>query len=428
MSLTLQHALDALRGLGTLHELRAAADAGLAPAAPPRVNAHVHLPPNFSAFGTVAQAVELAAAQHVGVLGASNYYDFGVYAEFTEQTLRHGIFPLYGLEVIAMIDDLATAGVKINDPGNPGKIYLCGKGITGFADPTPEARRLIELIRRNDNERMTQMAQRLGAILAEHSINADLSAAAIIDAVVRRHGCPRETVCLQERHLAQAFQEAIFAALNPQDRQQVLGRMFGAASKADPADGAKVQNEIRSHLMKAGKRAFVEETFVNFDQARRLILELGGIPCYPTLADGASPICTFEEPVDKLIASIQEQGICCAELIPIRNKPDVLVRYATAMRQAGLVIMGGTEHNTLDMLPIEPTCIGLAVPAEIKSLFWEGACVAAAHQFLTVHGQCGYVDVQGRKNPAYTSDQQRIEAFSRLGAAVIEKYYRVCNA
>ena len=429
MSLTLQHTLDTLRGLGTPHELRAAADTRLSPAVPPRVNAHIHLPPNFSAFQTVAQAVELAAAQKVGVLGASNYYDFGVYAEFTDQTHRHGIFPLYGLEVIAMIDDLAAAGVKINDPGNPGKIYLCGKGITGFATPTPEAQRLIELIRRNDDERMAQMAQRLSAILAENGIGADLSAAAIVDAIVRRHGCPRETVCLQERHLAQAFQEAIFAAVKPQDRQAILGRMFGAASKADPADGTKVQNEIRSHLMKAGKRVFVAETFVNFDQARSLILELGGIPCYPTLADGASPICTFEDPVEKLIASIQSRGIYCAELIPIRNKPEVLVRYATAMRQAGLVIMGGTEHNTLDMLPIEPTCVGgVAVPPEIKTLFWEGACVAAAHQFLAVHGQCGYVDAQGRKNPAYTSDQQRIEAFSRLGAAVIEKYYRVSKA
>ena len=46
--------------------------------------------------------------------------------------------------------------------------------------------------------------------------------------------------------------------------------------------------------MKAGKPAFVEETFVSFEEAHRLILELGGIPSYPTLADGASPICPFE--------------------------------------------------------------------------------------------------------------------------------------
>jgi hypothetical protein len=43
------------------------------------------LPPNFSAFGTVEQAVSLAADQEIGVLGISNYYDFDVYGQFVEQ-------------------------------------------------------------------------------------------------------------------------------------------------------------------------------------------------------------------------------------------------------------------------------------------------------------------------------------------------------
>ena len=30
--------------------------------------------------------------------------------------------------------DLRDAGIKVNDPGNPGKTYLCGKGITRFDD------------------------------------------------------------------------------------------------------------------------------------------------------------------------------------------------------------------------------------------------------------------------------------------------------
>ena len=39
----------------------AAAERGLRPKTRPRVNSHIHLPPNFSAFGSVKQAVELAA-------------------------------------------------------------------------------------------------------------------------------------------------------------------------------------------------------------------------------------------------------------------------------------------------------------------------------------------------------------------------------
>ena len=38
------------------------------------------------------------------------------------------------------------------------------------------------------------------------------------------------------------------------------------------------------------------------------------------------------------------------ELLP------VLERYVTAMRGAGILVTAGTEHNTLDLIPIEPAC------------------------------------------------------------------------
>ena len=108
-------------------------------ASPPRVNTHIHLPPNFSAFDSVEQAVTLAADEHIGVLGVSNYYDYDVYGEFVDLARRRGIFPLFGLEIISMQADLRDAGVRVNDPGNPGKTYLCGKGITRFDAMSPEA-------------------------------------------------------------------------------------------------------------------------------------------------------------------------------------------------------------------------------------------------------------------------------------------------
>src|SRR5262245_5073633 len=125
-------ALAALRWLGTPAEIRSLAERGYGPTVPPRVNAHIHLPPNFSAFESVSQAVELAAKQEIGVLGVSNYYDYDVYGEFVELAGRRGMFPLFGLEIISMQDSLRDAGIKVNDPGNPGKTYLCGKGITRF--------------------------------------------------------------------------------------------------------------------------------------------------------------------------------------------------------------------------------------------------------------------------------------------------------
>ena len=418
-----QAILADLKALGTVSEMTAAAAHAHLPRA--KSNAHIHLPPNFSAFESVRQAVDLAADQGVTVLGASNYYHYGVYAEFAALARERGIFPLFGLEVICLLDDLARQGVKVNDPGNPGKMYLCGKGITRFAPMNAAAQGLIDLIWKNDIGRTARMVDVLARLFASHGVETGLSPEAVKQMVVRRHGSPPETVCVQERHVAQAFQEALFARVPAPERAGVVGRILGAKPKGGPDDAVALQNDLRSHLMKAGKPAFVEEALLTFDQAVRLVLELGGIPCYPTLADGATPICAYEEPVEKLIGTLKDAGFWCAEYIPIRNKPEVLSRYVKAVRAAGFVVTGGTEHNTLDLLPIEPTCLaGQSVPEDVKDIFWEGVCVLAAHQFLTLHGQCGYVDACGTPNPAYSNQEERIAAFRRLGQAVMAKYFR----
>jgi hypothetical protein len=383
------------------------------------LNAHVHLPPNFSAFDSVSQAIELAAGQGLWAFGASNYYDYTVYRELEERAREAGIYPLFGLEIISLVPELQAAGVKINDPGNPGKYYLCGKGITEFAPMNSAAAALLGTIRENDSRRMSAMVERLSEVCGAAGLSLGLTEAAVKAGIVARHGCPPETVFLQERHVAQAFQEALFAQVPMPERASPLERLFGAASKA-PDDAVTVQNEIRSHLMKAGRPAFVEETFVGFDHAYQLVLALSGIPCYPTLADGANPICGYEDPVESLIADIKRRGIHCAELIPIRNRPEVLEQYVVAMREAGLFVTAGTEHNTPDLIPLQPHCLGsVPVPERLRAIFWEGTCVLAAHQERRRRGEPGFVDGDGAPCPGFSSADDRIEAFAREGAEII---------
>ena len=412
-----------MHDLGSPASLRAQAAEGLSPAVRPRVNAHVHLPPNFSAFETTRQAVEMAVAQDVRILGASNYYDYSVYGELATLASGRGLFPIFGLEIISLVDDLVQRGVKVNDPGNPGKYYFCGKGITRFAPMTDEARGLLQVIRDSDSARMAAVADRLAALFAEAGMETGLDGEAVTDRVVARHGSPRETVYLQERHVAQAFQEVLFEQVAQGDRAAFLHRAYGVPPKAASGDAVGTQNEIRSQLLKRGKPAYVQETFVDFGHAYRLVLALGGVPCYPALADGADPITEYEASADDLIADLRARSIVCAEFVPNRNTPAVLSRYVHAMRAAGLFVTAGTEHNTLDLLPLAPTCVdGLPIPEEVQEVFWEGACVLVAHQYLTLWGQPGFVDGAGTPDPAYPFADARIEAYRALGAAVIARY------
>jgi hypothetical protein len=420
----LSDSLLGLQAVGTVAELRARADKGLA-GPRPKVNAHIHLPPNFSAFTTVAQVIDLAADQGIGVLGVSNYYDYTVYGEFAALASARGIYPLLGLEIICMHEDLQAAAIKVNDPVNPGKMYVCGKGITKLVPMSEAATRVLGRFRTTDVARIQTMVHRMAQTFAQRGLATGLDVPAVINMVVRRHGVDPKTVCLQERHVAQAFQEAIFAQVPAAERLARLPALLAAPTSAkSPDDAVAVQNDLRSHLMKVGKPAYVAEDFVSFAAAFELIAALGGITCYPVLADGTgAKIAEFEQSVDQLAAKLQARNIHAAEFIPNRNAPEVVSRYTKALRAAGLIVTAGTEHNTLDLIPLEPACKGgVPLPEDLKAIYWEGACVIAAHQFLTLHGEIGYVDANGQLNPAYPDAEARIRSLAKLGAAVIGKY------
>jgi len=413
-------ALTALKALPTPAEIRKKARSLAGRSSPALTNAHVHLPPNFSAFASVAEAVERASAERCALLGTSNYYDFAVYAEFAARCESARVFPLFGLEMMCRDEPLARRGVKVNDPGNPGKIYLCGKGICRFDPLTPTASAILGGVRSRDSERMAEMARRCSATLAERGCPIELSAEGIIDALVKRHGSPKATVVLQERHLAQAIQEALFAAIPAGERLARLPLLLGGPCKLkDAQDAVGTQNEVRSHLMKTGKPGFVPENYLDLAEARTLALELGGIPCYPVLADGASPLGQFEATPEELVKNVKNLGIWATEFIPNRNAPAVLVDYVTTLRRSGLTVTAGTEHNTLDLLPVGPSAKGAPIPAELIPIFWEGACVAAAHQYLSAHGEPGFVSADGTPNPGYPDAESRIAAFAALGQAVL---------
>lgn len=385
-----------------------------------RVNSHIHLPPNFSAFDSISQAVNIAARQSISVLGVSNYYDYSIYAEFAEKAEANGIFPLFGIEVIALLNDLQKDGIKLNDPGNPGKMYLCGKGITKFNPLSPVALSLLEVIRANDSLRMEKIIRKLAELFTAAGLNTGLTADIVTEQIVERYGCPKETVFLQERHAGLAFQEALFSIFKASDRTEYLNRLFGTSCKTDVENPSSVQNDIRSFLMKAGKPGYIEETFVGFEHAYNLALAFGGIPCYPVLADGAAPICKFEEEPEQLAQRLNQRGIYAAEFIPLRNTSEILSRYVLALRRKGIIVTAGTEHNTLDMLPLEPACMqNETIPEEIKEIFREGACVAAAHQYLAAWNEEGYVDGEGKLNSSFHHNEERIRWFRALGAELI---------
>ncbi len=387
---------------------------------PPIVNSHIHLPPNFSAFATPEQAARLAAAEGLAAIGTSNYHDFRVYRRFAAAAADAGVMALFGVEIITLLDDLPGGGTLVNDPTNINRMYLCGKALTRVDPPIPVAAGRMAAMRAASDDRLRRMTSLVAARFARAGLDGSATLDSIAASVAEKCGVPLDWVALQERHVAQAFQEALFRDVAPNERAAALGRLFDAPAGVDTTDAVAVQEAFRSNLMKSGGPAFVPEAATSFDDAYRLILELGGIPCYPILADGTSPICAFEDPPEALAERLLDRAIYCAELIPVRNRPEVVDRYVTALRRAGIVVMAGTEHNTQRMIPLEPQALGGAPLSGLaREAFWEATCVVAAHQEMGRAGRPGYVDSDGRLAAGFPDVESRIRSFREIGARLI---------
>jgi hypothetical protein len=385
----------------------------------PVVNTHVHVPPNFSAFDDAEDVVATAVREGVAAVGVSNFHDHRVYRRFADAATAAGILPLFGLEYITVVEPLRAAGTRVNDPANPGRMYLCGKGVNPFMAPTETALRIDARARAANRARAARMTELLRERFRAAGVPADLDDHAIAADVASRAGVPEDWVVLQERHLAMAFQRALFAAAPEGERGERLAAVFGAAPSAQPGDAVGVQGEIRSRLMKVGGPAFVEESALSFEDGVRLVLEWDGIPSYPTLGDGASPVCPFEDTPDDLAQRLGGLGIHAAELIPLRNAPDVVDAYVRAFTSAGIVVTAGTEHNTLDRVPLEPTAKGgTPLSDEARAAFHTGACVVAGHQAERSAGRPGFVDAGGRLGSP--DPHAWIGRLAAIGAQLIE--------
>jgi hypothetical protein len=377
------------------------------------VNTHVHLPPNFSAFASVADGVQAAAAEGLKAMGISNFFDQHVYAGFAAQAEAAGVRPLFGLEFITLDPVLEAAGLRANDPANPGRMYVCGKGIDPFRERPARAEAIAQAIRQGNDQRAAAQVAQVAAHFAAIGCETGLTADVIVSQVAAAAGVRREWVSLQERHIARAFQEAVFT-LPAARREEVLTKAFGGPPKSPPSDVTALQGEIRSRLLKAGTPGFVAEVPLSFADAYYYVTALGGIPTYPVLADGADPVCEYEADPADLARKLAGRGFHAAELIPLRNRSAVVDEYVAAFLDAGLIVMAGTEHNTPDRIPLEPACLDGPVSPASRQAFWDGACVVAAHQREVAQGRPGFVDAEGRRTAVETAE------LARLGRALME--------
>ncbi len=377
----------------------------------PEINGHIHTPHSFSAFSTIDLAFQMARHEGIRVLGINDFYTTYGYEEFAEMAMRFNIFPLFNIEFIGLQKDLQEAGIRVNDPNNPGRTYFSGKGLRFPVSMSESSHQKINTLQTESNRQTYQMVEKLNAFFAENQINLHFNAAELQQKLAKN--------LFRERHIAQAIRLEIFKEESTADgRKRLFEKLFsGKALKAPLGRAASIENEIRSNLLKAGGTAFVPEdpkAFLSLEEVIELIIDAGGIPCYPVLLDDAQGNFTdYEADKEKLLKELVKNNVYSIELIPGRNDYEILKDFVTFFNQNGFVITFGTEHNTPQLDPLKVSCRGgVPLDKELMEINYEGTAVIAAHQYLLSNGMVGYLD--GRK--AKIAEKEK---FVELGKAVI---------
>ena len=385
----------------------------------PNVNAHIHTPYSFSAFENLTEALEKAAEEDVKIVGINDFNTMDGYDEWKKESLKRHLYPLFNIELISLQKEYQDNGIRVNDPNNPGRTYISGKGLCCPPILSKPYTTQLASVRAESNEQVKEMCLLVNELLSAFDAGFNLNFDVIKDIFSKGQ--------VRERHLAKALRMSAYIHFKnkPDDIQLFFEKIFNDRPlRSNIYNYADVENEIRSNLLKAGGAAFVPEgpkAFLYTGDVCKIILAAGGIPTYPFLGDDAVGNYTeFEGDIEKTADMLRRQGIVSAEFITPRNSIESLEKYAGYLYDNGFIVTFGTEHNTPAMEPVKPMAQGNTPLTErLKQISYDGACVIAAHQERIRKGNTGYVDVNG------IAETANRETFEKEGDLLINQVIQI---
>ena len=381
----------------------------------PQVNGHIHTPYSFSAFFSMSQIFEQALEENVRVLGINDFFMADGYDDFYDLALNNGIFPMFNIEIVGLLMEEQYKNFRINDPNNPGRTYISGKGLDFPFELDPPMECMLHNIRYENQIHTKEIIEKANRIIQEIDLHLALKYSEIKRLFAKDF--------VSERHVSRAIRALVYARCpKAPERKEFLNRLCGEMGfNADLNDLAAVENEIRAKLLKSGGRAYVPEdgsAFLPVPEVMQIIMNAGGIPCYSILLDDESGRCTEYEANKQILHNeLLAHNIHCIEFIPYRNDVEILRDYVDFFHKNGFVILFGTAHSTPDKKPLRVTTReGKFLDEDLATISWEGASIIAAHQYLRSKGELGYLDIDG------IPQKEKMSDFITLGKAVIQKF------
>ena len=372
------------------------------------INLHVHTNESFSFFQNPTEAVWYAYVEGIEYFGINDHYTINGHEEFRCACRIASLKSTYSIEAIAMDEESLAGKRRYNDPNNPGRCYLVGKGVVRDLKPGSSGYRILSTMRHSLRERNENIVKKLNTYTKERGLDFDLH----YDAVESLTPDGNST----ERHVVQAYCDRmaeLYPDLNRREDMftKVLGNSFAAELLSDPAE---LQTIVRARLVKSGMPCYVEENrkaFTTIENLVNMYLEYGAIPIYPMMGN---PITEEERDLYALFRKMEKYRLNALEIIDYRTEIDRAREIIDAASSEGFPVFIGTEHNTKSPLP-------LVSPVASYPDFYDYLCRSAhfvmGHQRLM--GLCNFGFVHEDGKPRFDDRSEGFRFFEKIGEMVI---------
>ncbi|MBN1872787.1 MAG: hypothetical protein JXA33_01040 [Anaerolineae bacterium] len=394
------------------------AETGQIPLEPEKevANMHCHTFFSYNGYGYSPSALAwLAKKQGYKLMGIVDFDVLDGVEEFLNACDLVGVRGSAGLETRVFIPEFASR--EINSPGEPGIFYYMGIGFvsTDAMDRNgTKATAILKSMRERAGQRNRGVIKQVNAYLDPVRLDYDCDVLLLTPAgnATERHICAayvnlaRDTVT----DLAGFWADKLKVA-----REQIITILD---------DGPKIQDLVRSKLMKRGGVGYVQpspDTFPSVEEVNTVIIAAGALPC-ATWLDGTS---AGEQAIEELLDLLIGKGIVALNIIPDRNwniadpetkarKVANLYKVVELAQRLDLPLNVGTEMNKYGLKLVDDFDVPELEP--VREAFLDGAYFIYGHTVLQRTLRLGYQSDWAKFH--FPARRERNEFYTQIGRKV----------
>ena len=392
-------------------------------------NMHCHTFFSYNGYGYSPSALAwLAKRQGYKLMGIVDFDVLDAVDEFLVACDLVGVRGSAGMETRVFIPEFAAR--EINSPGEPGIFYHMGIGFssTDFASTdltdfnggsvafgnVTEAVAILKSMRDRAEQRNRDLIDQVNAFLDPVTLDYDRDVLPLTPAgnATERHIC--------EAYVGAAARITSDAVHFWADRLQTSVPEIAAIID----NGPKIENLVRSKLMKQGGVGYVQpglDMFPSVEEVNAVITAWGALPC-ATWLDGTS---TGEQAIEELLDLLIGKGVVALNIIPDRNwniadpaerarKVQNLYDVVELAQNLDLPINVGTEMNKYGLKLVDDFDVPELAP--VRDIFLDGAYFIYGHTVLQRALGLGYQSAWARAH--FPTRRGRNAFYTKVGKAV----------